>query len=81
MNERGIIKINKENIILEFEVDNETYIAVEGDTDMEENTNILFFKKDSLDDSFDCVVSVDDEEKLIEVTRKFEEIINSEEDL
>lgn len=81
MNERGIIKINKENIILEFEVDNETYIAVEGDTDMEENTNILFFKKDSLDDSFDCVVSVDDEEKLIVVTRKFEEIINSEEDL
>lgn len=81
MKESKILKIDDENVLLEFEVDGEIFVAVEGYADLDENTNVLFFKKDSLDDNYDCIVSIDEQVKLDKVIKKFEEIVESEADL
>ena len=73
--DKGIKKIDEEKIIMNFEVDGENYIAVEDEQDFEENIKILFFKVDGLDGDFNCAVSVDDEQIMAKVIKRFEEIV------
>lgn len=73
--DRGIVKIAKEKIIMNFDVDGENYIAVEDNQDFEGNAEILFFKLNNFDENFDCAMSVDDEQILSKVKKRFEQLV------
>lgn len=73
--DRGIKKIDEENIIMTFDLDGEKYIAVEDNQDFDENIEILFYKLNNFDDNFDFVISIDDEHVLSRVVKKFEQLV------
>ena len=74
--ENQLITIPTENIICEFELEDNHYCAFSETEELIEGENMYFAKMDELDDEFVILRNIESDEEYARVLQKYNEITN-----
>lgn len=79
--DNNLIEINDDNVLMEFNIDDQTYVVLGEDNDDIEEINVYFAKKNYVDDGISIVRNIESDEEYALVIKKYEEIMNSFDDV